>query len=530
MNRFEHGQALVVSVAGYPRLPPACRLPASVVNDALQVHRLLGDPERCCYLAHRLKLLSEEQATVSAIREGLRWLAATDVKDTAIFYFSGHGLLEQTDTGERLSLAACDAGEDGAGRLDAEELAGLFNDIPAGRLLVVLDCCHAAGLGDLRASLEAAPAPPAVLVESVYDLLREGEGKAILAAARRAEAAEAPPDLDTSLLTHHFLVALEGRGARRTSGVVTLFDVFEHISGEMAGSHQKPILKSILGNNFPIALLCAGHREPFRPDGTYEEQREICLDFLESLPERPFHEVVERLDPKGASHALAPNLDEILNRRRQAESLVQLMGQRGRPAWSRLCEAALEAISPFSPVDRDWAEWERKPARCWANDGEEFVGLGEDPPLKPSGAPAGLESGSLLSWRGLPFRDAAVAAGLFLPTLERGGGAGFWLRRAGEGGVLGLLRSSRGHGIVLEIWRRDGFGMKCLAAAALPTSTDGWYQTRFELRGQRARLCGNEVEIQARLSAELPAGRLALARFDDALIRIRGLELNVRTR
>jgi len=326
---------------------------------------------------------------------------------------------------------------------------------------------------------------------------------------------------------------LRGEAAVRPNGLITIFDLFDYISDKMALAPQRPIFKSVLRNNFPIALHCGGRRPPLAETDAHEDERSLTLDLLESLLERQFDVVLKRLDPQGHSRPGTSPASEILARRVHARNLVRLMEGNGSYWWSQLQETVLAAASPFSPADRWLTEWDQQPPQCWQKDDHQFVGLGEDPLLFPGVSPEQPGYGSALIWRVPRFRDALVETDLWLPTLARRGAAGLLLRYvAGHSTILGLLRHAPPAGAVVELWQRDGVGLTRLGAAPLPADggQDGWYRLRLDVRGRHAAARVGDVRVAGRLHADLPAGHLALAKFADSMVRFRNLHLNVRIR
>jgi hypothetical protein len=79
------------------------------------------------------------------------------------------------------------------------EFTQLLRAIPARKVVVVLDCCHAGGIGQPKDG--AGPLLKDGLPESYYDQLKTCTGRVILAAARSTEKSWILPGDQNSLFT-----------------------------------------------------------------------------------------------------------------------------------------------------------------------------------------------------------------------------------------------------------------------------------------------------------------------------------------
>ncbi|MCA6373559.1 MAG: caspase family protein, partial [Cytophagales bacterium] len=136
---FEQGYACVIGVGG--DLP-------STVNDAMVFAKILKDPERCAYPESQVQVLTGEQATRANIITALETLASTtNAESTVLVYFSGHGYqLSGAIKSYFLMPHGYDSKDLSETAISGSEFVGLLRDIPAQKLLVLLDCCHAGGL------------------------------------------------------------------------------------------------------------------------------------------------------------------------------------------------------------------------------------------------------------------------------------------------------------------------------------------------------------------------------------------------
>ena len=237
-KHFTGGNALVIGIANYPRVR---KLSEVVLKDAKDIAAMLASANYCGYDPAKITLLLDGQATAHGIRHGLRQLAgATGPEDTAVIFFSGHGgrVRNSPDTGTYLIPFDCDPSRLEKTAIGNKELTGLISDIKAGKVVVLLDACHAAGAGELKA-LDPADQIKAGLDEKTYNALASGAGRVIMASSRSDEFSLILEDLPNSLFTYCLLEALKGETADRGEDVVRVFDVFQYISDNVPVARRR---------------------------------------------------------------------------------------------------------------------------------------------------------------------------------------------------------------------------------------------------------------------------------------------------
>ena len=262
MAAIDNAHALIVGIAGYHSVR---RLPQSVINDAKAIHATLTDPGLCGYPPAQVQLLYDDKATLAALRAGLQELAANTSDDASVFiYFSGHGgrIAAGPYAGEYLVPVDANAGDD-AGMavscLSGAEFSAALHAIPARRLVVAFDCCHAGGIGEPKKLDGVALAP---LTDDYYETLKSGRGRVIFASSRSDELSWVLEGATNSLFTNHLLGGLRG-GANGAGGVIRIFDVFDYLQPRVTQDRpdQHPIFKAEIEENFPIALYKGGAKE-----------------------------------------------------------------------------------------------------------------------------------------------------------------------------------------------------------------------------------------------------------------------------
>ena len=126
---------------------------------------------------------------------------------------------------------------------------------------MLLDCCHAGGVGEAKApglAFTKAPLPPEALA-----LLEQGRGRVLIASSRADELSFAGDPL--SAFTLALAEALCGIGAARQDGYVRVADLALHareMTPQRTGDRQHPILHFEQADNFAVAYYAAGAAQP----------------------------------------------------------------------------------------------------------------------------------------------------------------------------------------------------------------------------------------------------------------------------
>ncbi|XBB65950.1 caspase family protein [Nocardioides sp. WV_118_6] len=204
--------------------------------------------------------------TKRELKEAVRDLFADD-SEVALFYFAGHGYIE--DTGGFLCASDCESGDDG---LALSEVMSFANSSPAKSRVIILDSCHGGIAGDRD------------LVTGVSEI---SHGVAILTASTAAQYAMETPGGGSGVFTNLFIDALSGAAANLV-GAVTPGSVYAHIDQSLGPWAQRPVFKtnvktfvSLREADSPIALpdlqqltrLFAEPSASFPLDPSYEPER-----------------------------------------------------------------------------------------------------------------------------------------------------------------------------------------------------------------------------------------------------------------
>lgn len=270
---FEHGYALLIGVD--ENLTGPLRLP-DVGKDLTALAQVLTHPERCAYPDEQVKIIRGGDATRAGILDGLEWLrrrVAVDNNATVVVYYTGHGYRDVDAEPPLYYLVPFDTHEHQLrlSLLPATDFARAIAALNPRRLLVILDCCHAGGMGAKAVvgtglnptALPASTFLPGDALAKAPRLLAEGAGRAVLSSSQGDQPSYLRPDGKMSLFTYHLVEALTGH-AQPAGGAdeVLVSDLLSHVYRQVPasvrplGHEQTPTFE--LSGNFPVALVLGG--------------------------------------------------------------------------------------------------------------------------------------------------------------------------------------------------------------------------------------------------------------------------------
>lgn len=284
-NSYSQGYALIIGVDQHS--VPGLSLP-DVKKDVDALHNILIHPERCGYPDKQVKRLLGEEATRGNILDGLAWLqdkVEEDDNATAIIYYSGHGwrnaekqyYLIPHDTKVNNNVPRTSSA------LSASEFNEEITALTPQRLMVILDCCHAAGMDtkgleslEDKGQFEGIPAslflPNGQWIEDDSGLestkslepLTKGKGRAVLSSCQAHEQSYMRKDGAMSIFTYHLIEALTGHAQPQGGDTeILVSDLLGYVHRQVPKTaqvdrsrDQHPEGKS--DGIFPVALLLGG--------------------------------------------------------------------------------------------------------------------------------------------------------------------------------------------------------------------------------------------------------------------------------
>jgi uncharacterized caspase-like protein len=203
---------------------------SATVSDAEAIGTVLTDPARCGYLPGKVEVISSSKATVANIRSALHSLSkSNNLQSTVLVYFSGHGgrVLQNERWHTYLCPRDTNPADFSSTAISGNEFSELLAAIPARKMLVIIDACHAGGTVELKIS-GVVIQWKAGLSEDYYEALAQGNGRVVLASSKEDQVSYVRGK--SSLFTHYLVEALGGGAAVRSDGLIHVLDVFHYVN------------------------------------------------------------------------------------------------------------------------------------------------------------------------------------------------------------------------------------------------------------------------------------------------------------
>ncbi len=269
MNKnYTQGFALIVGVGA--DLP-------NTIDDAEGIANLLKDSSRCAYPPEQVHLLTGEKATRNHIISTLEHLSQTsNSESTVVIYFSGHGYSVISPTGEFYYLMSYgyDLNQLYQTAINGNEFAEKLKAIPAKKLLILLDCCHAGGFSDTK--VPGLQLTKSALPLEAQTILSQGSGRVIIASSQEDELSYAGKPY--SAFTLALIESFCGIGVAKKDGYVRVTDLALHareVVPKRTSDQQHPILHFEEADNFVVAYYAGGETQS--KDLPFDTKPEIKL-------------------------------------------------------------------------------------------------------------------------------------------------------------------------------------------------------------------------------------------------------------
>lgn len=224
---FTRGHALIIGIGAYQNLPQL-NVPATVA-DAQAVAAALRDPQLCGYPAGQVALLCDGAATRAGLLGALDDLAArAGADDTVFLFYSGHG---HGGANGAYSLMSYDSqiapDRTLAGGVSQQELLGRLRALPARRVLLIFNACHAGAITPTLAA-EDSFTGQSLPDDAGAALLATGEGRIIITACRERQYSFVGGG-ERTIFGQALADGLRGEGIVAQRGYISAFDLYTRL-------------------------------------------------------------------------------------------------------------------------------------------------------------------------------------------------------------------------------------------------------------------------------------------------------------
>lgn len=227
--------------------------------DAQSMYDLMVDPDCGLFAPGNVRLLLDGDATRDNV-----WRAFSQLRrsagggDTVWVYYAGHAAPE--DAGVYWVLHDSEVDDLYGTGLARDQILRVLDDIRAERLLVFLDCCHAAAT--------AAQKNPTRAVLQTEDLFGayQGQGRITISSCKADEKSVELGDLGHGAFTYYLKKGLCGEADHDHDGVVTADELWDYLrrqvsdAAQRVGNRQSPMLWGHMTHDLALTLNPIAHQ------------------------------------------------------------------------------------------------------------------------------------------------------------------------------------------------------------------------------------------------------------------------------
>ena len=237
--------AVVIGIADYQALTYATGDLRYADRDARQMVAFLQSKAGGNVPASHITLLTNQQATQTAINQALHLFRRAGATDRIILYFSGHGVPD--------GFVPYDVrpGQDRPGRPDQmltyAQIKTAFRASKANTKLCIADACLSGGLTKPQLNRTTIPKQAA-----------DGSRVAMMLASRSSQSAVEMRSLAGGAFTHFMLSGLRGQADLDHNGIVSIRELHQYISPRVkqrTNGKQTPIFYGRFPDNLALAYL-----------------------------------------------------------------------------------------------------------------------------------------------------------------------------------------------------------------------------------------------------------------------------------
>jgi len=236
-------------------------------EDALEIYNILTDPKYGNFPHENVKLLLDDQATLTEIKSAMGTFLARNAgeDDMVCIYYAGHGSPEIDPTGnadDKLEkfIVPYNAKKDdlfGYG-LSMDTIRKILDErIKSKRAVFFIDSCYSGEAGGRTFSRPNVATRNITISEKFLDQL-SGEGRIIITASKPDELSLETDELKHGIFTYYLAEGLKGKADLNEDGVVTVDELYSYVYEQVVkkarqlGGGQHPLKKGTIVGEIPL--------------------------------------------------------------------------------------------------------------------------------------------------------------------------------------------------------------------------------------------------------------------------------------
>lgn len=226
---FIHGHALCIGIGSYHY---ESKLDVPITSsDAQALANTLQNPHYCGYPKEQVTLLTGVNASRESILSALDELAdRTSPEDTVLLFYSGHGHYS-VDSVYQLTThdTQFDQGYVKAGTaINQTELLEKLRLIPARRLVLVINACHAGDISPVLSYNQQPFTSQSLPQQTIDAILSTGSGRIIITACRNGQVSYVGLG-PLTIFGQALIDGLQGQGISGRAGYISIFDLYTYL-------------------------------------------------------------------------------------------------------------------------------------------------------------------------------------------------------------------------------------------------------------------------------------------------------------
>lgn len=355
--------AVIVGVNEYEHAGQGISALRFAVPDAKSVYESLVDPTRGGFDPANVTLLTDEtpeKPTNTAIGRALnRLITGTKADDLVVVFFSGHGYEE----GGRAYLLPRNADLEALdySAIERDAFVRQIDQIPAKKVIVILDACHSGGVNRGGKSV----GKDAALTTKYYESFTASQGRAYIASSAGGELSWEDEQKGHGVFTAALSEALSGAAdTQPPDGLVTLNEVRAYLESRVSdwagrrGKAQHPQISLEAGRgDIPVALNYSFLQEQSKQmTGRRDDAARLRtgLSGIDALPPSEMAQVLDIVGRYGQGETLSDADTQVLDftRKLVEGSIDARMFRAGTSQY--LQPAAMHSSAALAPRKRSF--------------------------------------------------------------------------------------------------------------------------------------------------------------------------------